>query len=179
MTLQEKYLPLYHFSSKHSISVNADQKQIFALFDTLDFRPSIVIRILFFLRGLSSSMLSLKGMGATRFKMMEEVDQKEFIIGLIGRFWKPSGDLQDFDPSKFIDFQVPNFCKATWSFRLIPDPRHTHVETETRIYCTDPSSQKRFSRYWFFIKPFSGLIRMEILRLIKKQAEAETHGVIG
>jgi len=172
MTLQEKYLPTYQFSEVHAISVNAEPKQVSALLNNLDFRGSLIIRILFLLRGLPSTMLSLKGVGE-KFKLMEETENQEIVIGLIGRFWKPTGDLQDFDISTFVAFSTPGFCKATWSFRLIPDGSFTQVETETRIYCTDTASKKRFARYWFFVRPFSGLIRMEILRLVKKQAEQQ------
>jgi len=46
------------------------------------------------------------------------------------------------------------------------------VATETRIRCTDDASRRAFLRYWRVIRPFSGLIRMEMLRSIRCAATA-------
>jgi hypothetical protein len=40
------------------------------------------------------------------------------------------------------------------------------------MLCLDESSRRRFRRYWLFIRPFSGLIRMEMLRVIRQQIAA-------
>jgi hypothetical protein len=46
------------------------------------------------------------------------------------------------------------------------------VATETRIVCTDEASRRAFLRYWRVIRPFSGLIRLEMLRLLRNAAES-------
>jgi hypothetical protein len=79
--------------------------------------------------------------------------------------------LQIFSPDEFIPFNYPQHPKANWNFKLIPDKGKIILETETRIYCPDESSRKKFGRYWKIIKPFSGLIRMEMLRAIRRSAE--------
>jgi hypothetical protein len=45
------------------------------------------------------------------------------------------------------------------------------VSTETRVLCTDPGSRRAFRRYWRIVRPFSGLIRIEMLRSIRREAE--------
>jgi hypothetical protein len=91
---------------------------------------------------------------------------------LVGRFWTPTGELQRLDHDGYLKFNQPGYAKAAWNFSLIErTDRSTFLETETRVYCTDEESRKRFRIYWFFIGGFSGVIRREILKAIKKKAE--------
>lgn len=170
--LQDKYLSEYHFDEKHSIDINATIPQVFPCIENLDFSHSKIIRILFSLRGLPPSMMNTTGLERHRFYVLEHKQDDEIIIGLIGQFWKASGNLQVFEPDEFIPFDKLGFAKATWNFRLEAlTPQSTRLETITRIYCTDPRSRIKFSRYWFFIKPFSGLIRTEMLKALKRKVE--------
>jgi hypothetical protein len=43
--------------------------------------------------------------------------------------------------------------------------------TETRALATDPESRARFRRYWTLVSPGIVLIRWEMLRLVKREAE--------
>ena len=170
--LQDKYLPQYHFTEYHSILISKSPEDIYPLADELDFRDSLIIRCLFALRGMPSRMMNKKGLEHDRFVELEQIKNKEIIIGLIGQFWRPSGNLQQFHPHEFASFNKTGFAKASWNFKLIEESeRSTKLETETRIYCTDEPTRNKFSRYWFFIRPFSGIIRKEILKSIKKKAE--------
>jgi hypothetical protein len=70
------------------------------------------------------------------------------------------------------NFATPGYAKAAWNFLLSPQADGgTRLVTETRVYCLDNASRRLFRRYWFFIKPFSGWIRKEALRAIKRKAE--------
>lgn len=170
--LLEKYLPQYHYSTKHEIVISATPERIFELADRLDLSGSPMIRFLFRLRGMPSRMLNREGLQSDRFIELERTFSQEIIIGLIGQFWKPNGNLQVFKPTEFTSFHQPGFLKAVWNFQLIPQSAtSTLLTTETRILCMDTEAQKRFSRYWFIIRPFSGIIRREILRAIKRKAE--------
>ncbi len=63
--------------------------------------------------------------------------------------------------------------KMMWNFYFKEVAENkTLVSTETRVSCLTKKSKMLFSLYWFFIKPFSGIIRMEMLRLIKQKAES-------
>ncbi len=101
-------------------------------------------------RGLPASDLTLQGfLKNICFIYLEEDLYKEFVI----------------------DASQPNL-KIFWNFyfKQIAENK-TLVSTETRIQCLTKKSKFRFSLYWLFVKPFSGLIRLEMLRLIKKEAE--------
>jgi hypothetical protein len=173
--LQNKYLPVFHYVERHSVLVHALPQEIYPLVNDLDFRESRLIKFLFALRGMSSGMARKDGLLRNRFVELERIANEEIIIGLIGQFWRPTGNLQKFEPKQFADFQTNGFSKGTWNFRIIPQKNGmSEVETETRIYCLDEKTLKKFSRYWFFIRPFSGIIREEILKLIKKKAEQKS-----
>ncbi|MEP6704948.1 MAG: hypothetical protein ABJB34_09095, partial [Acidobacteriota bacterium] len=100
-----------------------------------------------------------------------EIANKELLIGLAGRFWTPWGDLQTVDESNFRSFDKIGYAKAVWNFSVAEAGDKTRLTTETRIKCLDPDSRRSFGFYWTFIQPFSGLIRMEMLRAIKRRAE--------
>ena len=120
-------------------------------------------------RKTSSGIEGWKKMG---FVILEHQPDQEIILGLIGQFWKASGGIQSFRPEEFVPFHNPGFSKALWNFKItLHDEKHVRLETETRIFCTDEKTRSRFARYWFFIRPFSGLIRIEMLKIIKRKAE--------
>ncbi|MCW5912062.1 MAG: hypothetical protein KIT62_13390 [Cyclobacteriaceae bacterium] len=169
--LTDKYLPEFHFSEHHERLVSCAIEKVGPAVTGLNFSGSWIIRVLFALRGMPARMMTLKGLDNSRFIILEK-SPHELAIGLIGQFWRPSGNLQKFNPDEFISFKENGFCKAVWTFNVLATkPNTTLVQTDTRIYCTDAKALKKFSRYRLFIRPFSGLVRMEILRGIKKKAE--------
>lgn len=170
--LQEKYLPQYHFNEKHSIIIDRSAEHTFSLIDKFDFSDSNIVRILLFLRGMRWKTVKKEDLHASRFIELEQIPNKEIIIGLIGQFWRPAGNLQKFAPDEFIPFERNGFAKASWNFQIIPkDNNSCELQTETRILCIGEKTKQNFSRYWFFVHPFSALIRKQMLKSIKRKAE--------
>lgn len=166
------WLPEAPFAEKHTVIVVAKPAAIFPHLIELDFSNSSITRLLFRLRGLPVKHMNLHGFQRLRFVILERTENEQLALGLIGRFWTVTGDLQTFQPREFEHFNKPGFAKAVWTFSLVPiDAIRTRLITETRIACTDSASEKRFRLYWWLIKPFSGLVRKEILRIIKAKAE--------
>ena len=94
------------------------------------------------------------------------------MLGIVGKFWTSSGCLEQMNAAEFVAFNEKGYAKAAWNFHLLPQPDgSTVLSTETRVQCMDDSARKQFRRYWFFVKPFSGLIRKEMLRTIKRRVE--------
>lgn len=177
--LHDRFLPVYDFVEKHQITINRSPEKIFVLIDELDFSESLIIRTLFRLRGMSTKMTLKKGLLQQNFIALEEHKNQELLLGLIGQFWKLNGNLKKVAPDKFSEFNEPGFSKATWNFKLVPTSGDvTILETETRIQTLDEKAHKFFSRYWFFIRPFSGLIRKEMLRSIKRKAERNASDIL-
>jgi hypothetical protein len=64
------------------------------------------------------------------------------------------------------------FALAAINFRLEEAGKdETLLTTETRVYATDASTQKKFAAYWRIIYPGSALIRVMWLRAIRDRAE--------
>lgn len=103
--------------------------------------------------------------------MLGETVNKEMVIGLIGKFWTIAGGLQKTDAESFKSFDTAGYAKAVWNFSVHPEGSNTRLTTETRIKCLDEESRRSFGRYWMFIRLFSGLIRIEMLKTIKRKAE--------
>jgi hypothetical protein len=171
--LPNKYLPTFHFSEKHHILISAAPAKVSAQIDDLNVSDSWIIRMLLTLRGIPrKTSTGIEGWKKMGFVILEHQPDQEIILGLIGQFWKTSGKIQSFAAEEFISFNNPDFVKAVWNFKIIPlDGNQLQLETETRIFCPDPNVRKKFARYWFLIKPFSGLIRIEMLKIIKRKAE--------
>lgn len=148
--LIDKYLPEYSYNEHHQKLINTSAKTSFLAAKDLDMRKSFISRSLFNLRGLPTKDLNLQGfLKNMGFVYLEEEPFKEFVI----------------------DASQPGL-KMFWNFYFKEvDENKTLVSTETRILCLTKKSKILFSLYWFFIKPFRGLIRIEMLRLLKKKVE--------
>ena len=106
------------------------------------------------------------------FVLLGENAPDEIAIGVIGKFWKLSGGRFCEDAANFAAFDRPGYAKAVWNFSLVDlGANITRLATETRVVCSDSASRVRFRVYWALIGPFSGLIRREVLRAIKREAE--------
>lgn len=168
MTTSDEFLPAYHFSERHSITIDAERYTISEAMNSFDFSESRVIRFLFFLRGLPKNMINgLEGVKKMGFNVLSFKDQHEIVLGLVGQFWKLNGEIQNVPPHEFKDFSDPAFAKTIWSFSIVGERAPFILETETRIACPDSATRKKFARYWFFIRPFSGWIRIEMLKAIR------------
>ena len=106
------------------------------------------------------------------FVLLEERPNRELLLGLVGQFWKLSGNLRRLKPDAFKAFNKAGYAKTAWNFTLTENLDGTvQLETETRVACMDPASRRRFRIYWTFIGPFSALIRRDALRALKKRSE--------
>lgn len=171
--LQEKYLPNPDHAIVDRIDVQVPVKVAAARLVSADFRNSWIIRLLFRLRGLPvHKVLSLEQLENSMFVRLEQVENHEIILGIIGKPWTAGGGLIKFLSHEFLGFEKPGFAKATWSFSVEPSANGSRLVTETRIKLTSKDAARRFGAYWFFIRPFSKLIRREILRSLKRSCEA-------
>lgn len=133
--------------------------------------------LLFRLRGIPTglsvpSCFTLDDFLKMHFILLGERPNEELLLGLVGRFWTPSGELRRLNKEGFQIFNEPGFAKAAWNFSLSDrSDGAVLLETETRVLCLDDASRRRFRLYWLFIGKFSSLIRREILQAVKRNAE--------
>ncbi|HXH70357.1 MAG TPA: hypothetical protein VNI60_08515 [Pyrinomonadaceae bacterium] len=179
--LIDEFMPAPDFNEKHETTVRASAETVYAALGSFDFNESAVIRWLFRLRGLTSKnscdataqVLTLRDMTKFDFVVLGEKPNEEILLGLVGKFWKPTGNLQKINAQDFLAFNKHGYAKAAWNFALAESAaEETRLTTETRVQCLDDASRESFSFYWTFIKPFSGWIRQETLRQAKLKAEA-------
>lgn len=188
--LLDQCLPRSHFAERHAATIAASPADALAALRRLDLRRSLVTRALFLLRSLpglvlarretaerfltghGSLPLTIESIQTAGFVVLGEELEREIVLGTIGRFWKASGGVRRFGAQEFAAFDEPGWAKAAWNFRVEPaEGGRTVLTTETRVLCTDERSRRAFRRYWLLIRPFSGLIRLEMLRLIRREAE--------
>jgi hypothetical protein len=180
--LIDEFLPIYDFDERHETTIHAPAEKVYAALNSFDFNESAIISWLFWLRGLTckenrkatAKALTLRDMTKFDFVLLGEKRDEEILFGLVGKFWSPKGDLQKVKPEEFSAFAKEGFAKAAWNFSLSEiGEAEIRLKTETRVQCLGKSCHESFRFYWRFVKPFSGWIRRETLRLIKQKAEAE------
>ncbi|MBI5583930.1 MAG: hypothetical protein HY892_08915 [Deltaproteobacteria bacterium] len=171
--LIDHYLPHYDIQARYAIDIRAPLPRVYEAARRLDLKASRVARTLFRLRGLPETNLALEGMLNWGFVLLADEPEREIVLGLIGRFWVRSPQIESVPAEAFVDFIRPGTAKAVMNLAFDNQPAGTvRLSTETRVGCSDDASRRSFRRYWRLIGPFSGLIRREWLRRIKKQAEA-------
>lgn len=170
--LIDELLPNYDVSDRYHIDIDASAETVWDEMWTADFCNSPVVSWLFWMRGLPSKSLTLADLDEMKFKMIGENRGSEVVFGLIGQFWSPNGNLLDYEPTEFTDFDEIGYAKCAWGFTLAPEGQGTRLTTETRVRCTDNVSRGYFDLYWAFVRPFSGWTRKEILSIIKSKSES-------
>lgn len=164
-----KYLKTFQFSEYHEIPIKSNAKEIFPLIKSIDFKKSKLIWLLFSLRGLPQKMDSINGFLEQGFILLEEKADEEMIIGFL--FSIPIKETKRITPDQFAGFNDEKTIKGVWNFKIRKSGSGNVLSTETRVFCPTRMTKLFFAFYWFCISYFSGLIRMEILKLIKKEAE--------
>ena len=167
----DELLPDYAVADRYSVLINASKEVVWDTLWTVDMCESPIVSTLFAIRGLPSKNLSLSRLDELKFRLVGENRPDEVVFGLIGQFWTPNGELQQFEPEDFEAFDEPGFAKCVWGFALEETAKGIELTTETRVKCTDETSRYYFDWYWAFVRPFSGWTRKEILDLIKRHAE--------
>lgn len=173
--LIDNFMLGYDFSEKHETNIRASAEKVYAAVNSTDLSESWIIGSLLTLRGLGrrpAKTLTLRDMTKDGFAILGEKPDEEILLGLAGKFWTFSGCMQNINAENFREFDTKGYAKAAWNFALKEIGKDKILlETETRVKCLDEKSLSSFRFYWRFVQPFSGLIRQEMLRLIKQKAE--------
>ncbi|MDQ3940684.1 MAG: hypothetical protein M3238_04950 [Actinomycetota bacterium] len=176
----DRYLAVYDIRSSHSIEVDAAATTTYQALRELDLARSVPVAALFALRGLPhlvtgkvrlSRSLTLETVLQAGFRILEERPPREFVMGAVGKFWRPDSGLVRIALEEFRSFDEPDYAKAALTFIVEEHGTGSLLSTETRVACTDASARRKFSLYWRLIGPFSGLIRRLMLEQVKRIAE--------
>ncbi|TMK85851.1 MAG: hypothetical protein E6G44_05685 [Actinobacteria bacterium] len=180
--LIDDFMPAFDVRERHHTLVLSSSDRAYEAARGIDLARSRAIRGLFAARGLprllrdrhrsparSWTLDDLLGAG---FVWLGEEPGREFVLGIVGTFWKPKGGIDRISPQDFVSYDHHGQAKGAWNFRVVPDgDERSFVTTETRVRVPDEASRRKFMLYWAAIGPFSGLIRKQALSLIKADAE--------
>lgn len=180
--LLDRFLPEYHLHERHSIAIEAPARVALAEARRFAPRDVPVFVALMALRSVPALLLRRRSLGlelerpivdqfvAAGFVLLAD-EADEFVLGAVGRFWRPSGGLRHVAPDRFRAFAEPGWAKTAVNFRAEERDGRTLLSSETRILGTDESARRSFRRYWRLVHPGSALIRVAWLRAVKRRSE--------
>jgi hypothetical protein len=181
--LLESFAPEPDASEVHQIEIRASPDAVYQALWSTNFGSSPIVMGLLGLRSLprlilgggqrrSVRQLTLQSVIDAGFGRLAEEPGREIVLGVSGRFWRPIRNVERFDQESFSRPVPPGMARAVWNFRVVPSTNQgTILSTETRVTCGDSASRRKFRVYWLVIRPFSGLIRIIMLRAVQQAAE--------
>jgi len=189
--LLDDYLPEFDVRTSYATRIAASPARVYASLRTANFDHWGVTRALYAVRTLPSfparprktwrrfrdelfrHRFTLDGMLSEGFALLEERPGEELVLGTVGRFWRARGELCAASPVRFRAPAPSGTAKAAWNFAVgLRADGATELRTETRVLCADVATRRRFLAYWMLIRPFSGLIRQEMLAAVRSAAES-------
>ena len=192
--LLDELMPRYDVVERHRIRVLAAPATVYAAIRTADLTGGPFTRLLLAIRKLPAALLAaahspreaqaewraprtsrdvtLAGFERAGFRVVAERPPEELVIGLLGRFWAPTGGLcPGVDAETFRLGPPTGLALAGWNFSIHAFANgRTELRTETRVWCA-ADARRKFRLYWFVVRPGSGLIRAAMLRAIRRDAE--------
>lgn len=91
----------------------------------------------------------------------------------LGLLWTPPAGGVKRPACEFTAFDAPGFAKVVWTLEVAPfGAGHTLLTTQTGTQTTDEIAARRFALMWPIISPFASLLRGQVLRAIKAEAES-------
>ncbi|HTF68138.1 MAG TPA: hypothetical protein VK638_36210 [Edaphobacter sp.] len=190
--LLDNYLPEFDVRTSYATRIAASPARVYASLWTANFDHWGITRALYAVRTLPSfpsqpretwrrfrdelfrQRFTLDEMLLEDFALLEEQPGEELVLGTVGRFWRARGELCATSPVQFRATAPSGTAKAAWNFEVgIRADGATELRTETRILCADVATRRRFRAYWMLIRPFSGLIRQEMLAAVRSAAESD------
>lgn len=189
--LLDDFMPEFDVRTSHAVAIAASPERVYTCLRTASFDHWGLTRTLYALRILPALVVAprktwrrlhaghgapprtLDGLLAGGFTVLGERPGDELVLGTVGRFWRAAGELHSVSPTRFREPSPPGTAKAAWSFTVTRRPGGTELRTETRVLCADVATWRRFRAYWLLIRPFSGLIRREMLAAVRRAAESD------
>jgi hypothetical protein len=176
MPLIDSYLPRFQFSETHSCRITADASAILQAVAAYKPENDRFFRAMIGLREVPARLLGRRGsepFGMRNFTLLERTE-RALVYGLIGQFWQANYGLRKIaDGPAFKAFGKAGVPRLALGFEIVSEAEGIHrLTTQTRVFCPDDFSRRKFRPYWLLIRPVSGLIRRRILASIRKAAEA-------
>ena len=172
--LIDDLLPHPDLRMRHQRLIAAPAPAVFAALKTADLAGAPLVKLLLGIRTLKwpRGPLTLDRVTRAGFGLVGERPGQEIVLGVAGKFWKPSGERRPADREQFRVGAPSGEVLVAWNFlvgeREAARGTGTILSTETRIKCGDPATLRTFSRYWRIVHPGSALIRRAMLRGVER-----------
>jgi len=179
--LIESFIPNPDAIETHKIEIAASREAVYQVLWTTDLGGSPIIKSLLALRSLPGILshpkrlrhgprqITLRTIIERGFGKLAEEPGREVVLGVVGQFWRPSGNILPFSEETFRGQVQPGLARAVWNFAVEEAGKgRTVLSTETRVVCGDAASRRKFRAYWTVVRPFSELIHVIMLRAMKK-----------
>ena len=179
--LLDRFMPKFDAREQHQVTVRAPVEVTFATARELDLRRSALVRGLFrarqLLMGGRAAPASTEGpfldqVQALGWRVLAGEPGRNLVLGAVTQPWVADVVFRGLAPEEFAEFQEPGYVKIAWTLEVAPlSQGRSLFRSETRAVATDPAARARFRRYWTLTSPGIELIRWEMLRLLKYEAE--------
>ncbi len=175
MTDLDVVLPQYDFAERHRRLIRAEPESVWNALTTLTLADLRLTQPLVWVRGLGGRRPEVdKPLFSSGPVTMLIVNGPWYALGgAVSRPWQRSPTrLPVTTLEEFLAVDEPGWATYLTDFRLRPVSGGTLLSTETRVRCTDSRSRQRFALYWAVIRPFSGMIRHEMLAAADRRASS-------
>jgi hypothetical protein len=186
MTVLDDVLPQYGDNEVHETTIAAPVEATWRALRAVTPRELPMSRVLMELRSLPLRLMRRDGLAdapeaplldqflAAGFGTLVDEPPRAFVAGGIGQPWVLRGGrtVTPGGRADFAAFDEPGFLLMALSLEVTPEPGGSRLRTETRVKPTDARAARSFRPYWLIVKPFSALIRRDLLRAIKRRAES-------
>ena len=179
--LLDRFMPKFDVREHHQATVRAPTTVTYAAARELDFRRSPLVSGIFRARQLlmggriepvSTGGSVLDEVQALGWRLLAEEPGRELVMGAVTQPWVADVVFRGVAPEEFAGFDEPNYVKIAWTVGVTSgDDGRSVFRTETRVLATDSAARSRFRRYWMLVSPGIVVIRWEMLRLVKLEAE--------
>ena len=175
-----RFMPGCEVAEVHETLVDAPAALAWEAITTLSLDRSRLVRAIF--RGRELLMRAHPGPQPARpfldeiralgWSVLAEVPGRQLVFGAATRPREADVRFRGMPPEDFARFDEPGYAKIAWSVAVERAGENSALfRTETRVSTTDPVSRERFRRYWSVFSPGILLIRYEMLRLVRAEAE--------
>lgn len=182
VTALDRVMPAWQFAERHAIRVDAPPERVFEAIRATRAKDIRLFQTLTAIRRLGRNrpedILNAPGekpilevATSTTFALLADDPPHELVVGTAVIL--PDGvPVSGASAERLFTPPAPDgTVLAAMSFHVVADDRGSIVTTETRVFANTPGTVRRFSVYWRFIRPGSGIIRVMWLRAIRDRAE--------
>jgi hypothetical protein len=180
----DAFLPAYDFHEFHEIAIHAPPDRVMSALRQVTLADIAVVRTLGKIRNTAMGRPGAPTFPATPRPVVEtlmngggaffplESTEREILFGLAGQPWNDAAPHPRIQPDAFRSWTAPGQVKVATSLKVEDlGAGRSRLTTETRVLATDEAARRTMARYWAFIYPGSGLLRVSLLRAVRTRAE--------